>query len=138
MKELERRAGAALRVVFRNFPLGNIHPYAEGAAEAAEAAGAQGRFWEMHDQLFQHQHHLERSDLEQYAEQIGLDLDRFRDDLDSGRWTDKVRRHFRGGVMSGVNGTPTFFVNGLRHDGDYALETLLEVVARAERETAVR
>ena len=131
IKELERRAGKMLRVVFRNFPLSTIHPNAEGAAEAAEAAGAQGKFWEMHDALFEHQQQLGASALAGYAELAGLDVERFRSELDSGAWRGRVRENFRSGVMSGVNGTPTFFINGRRHDGDYSIEALLEAVKQA-------
>ena len=131
VREVEERAGDLLRVVFRNFPLNTIHPLAEGAAEAAEAAGAQGRFWEMHDTLFEHQRRLNPSDLERYAESIGLDLDRFRTELAEGAWRETVRQQFRGGIMSGVNGTPTFFINGVRHDGDYSVEAILAAVEKA-------
>jgi protein-disulfide isomerase len=131
LKELERRAGETLRVVFRNFPLSTIHPQAEGAAESAEAANAQGKFWEMHDMLFEHQRRLNPGDLEQYAKAVGLDMDRFRSELASGAWRNTVRDHFRGGIMSGVNGTPTFFINGARHDGDYSVEALLEAINAA-------
>ena len=131
VKELEKKAGKILRVIFRNFPLTNVHPNAEGAAEAAEAAGAQGKFWEMHDMLFEHQNRLGRSDLEQYAAHLGIDVSRFGKDLDAGAYRAKVREHFRSGVLSGVNGTPTFFINGRRHDGDYSLEALLRAVNEA-------
>jgi len=128
LKKLEHLAGDIVRVVFRNFPLTNLHPHAQQAAEAAESAGEQGKFWEMHDLIFEHRHYLTRTDLEKYAGRAGVELDRFREDLDTHRWARKVRDHFRSGVVSGVNGTPTFFVNGLRHDGGYQLEELLRVV----------
>lgn len=125
VKVLQRRLGGRLRVGFRNFPLANLHPQAKPAAEAAESAGAQGRFWEMHDLLFENQERLDRGDLERYAEQAGLDLARFRSDLEAKRWEGRVREQFRSGVISGVNGTPTFFINARRHDGGYSLEELL-------------
>lgn len=131
LKELEQQAGELLRVVFRNFPLTNLHPHAEAAAQAAEAAGAQGKFWEMHDMIFENQRALDRQSLERYAQAIGLDLDRFRSELDSGIWAERVREHFMSGVRSGVNGTPTFFLNGRRHDGGYRLEELLAAVTEA-------
>lgn len=131
VKELEQRAGSELRVVFRNFPLTNALPQAESAAEAAEAAAAQGKFWEMHDTIFEHQRRLGRADLRQYAEIVGLDTERFVGDLEAGAWASRVREHFRSGVMSGVNGTPTFFINGVRHDGEYSLEALLAAVLAA-------
>jgi protein-disulfide isomerase len=132
VKELERLAGDTLRVVFRNFPLHTIHPQAESAAEASEAAAAQGRFWEMHDALFEHQRRLNPGDLERYAEGVGLDMQRFRAELGNATWQEKVRQQFRGGIMSGVNGTPTFFINGVRHDGDYSVEGLLQAIKAAE------
>jgi protein-disulfide isomerase len=128
LKKLEQVAGDLVRVVFRNFPLTNLHPHAQQAAEAAESAGDQGKFWEMHDLIFEHQHFLDRTDLESYAERAGVEMVRFREDLDTRRWAPRVREHFRSGVVSGANGTPTFFVNGLRHDGGYQLEELLRVV----------
>jgi protein-disulfide isomerase len=106
-----------IALVFRNFPLSALHPHAETAAEAAEAAGAQGRFWEMHDVLFQNQDALDVDSLLAYADALTLDLVRFADDLDSRRFAARVREDFLSGVRSGVSGTPTFFINGLRHEG---------------------
>jgi protein-disulfide isomerase len=115
--ELERIAGDRMCYVFRNFPLTNAHPHAELAAEAAEAAGTQGRFWEMHSVLYEHQDALEPDDLAEYAAVIGLDVRRFVSDLAEHRYAARVREDFLSGVRSGVNGTPTFFMNGLRYDG---------------------
>jgi protein-disulfide isomerase len=120
VKAVQRALGNQLRFVFRNFPLAEAHPHARLAAQAAEAAGAQGRFWEMHDMLFEHQHALEPADILAYARSIGLDIARFEQDLEAGTYTKKVRDDFRNGVRSGVNGTPTFFVNGERYDGSWA------------------
>jgi protein-disulfide isomerase len=125
VKEVQSRLGEQLRFVFRNFPITTSHPHAELAAEAAEAADAQGKFWEMHDLLYESQQHLEEPDLHRYAEQLGLDVDRFDDELTRHVHAERVREYFMSGVRSGVNGTPTFYVNGFRHDGDYELETLL-------------
>jgi protein-disulfide isomerase len=125
VKEVQSRLGDQLRFVFRNFPITTSHPHAELAAEAAEAADAQGKFWEMHDLLYESQQHLEQADLHRYAEQLGLDVDRFDDELTRHVHAERVREDFMSGVRSGVNGTPTFYVNGVRHDGDYQLETLL-------------
>jgi protein-disulfide isomerase len=125
VKEVQSRLGEQLRFVFRNFPITTSHPHAELAAEAAEAADAQGKFWEMHDLLYESQQHLEEPDLHRYAEQLGLDVDRFDDELTRHVHAERVREDFMSGVRSGVNGTPTFYVNGFRHDGDYELETLL-------------
>jgi protein-disulfide isomerase len=122
VKRAQREMGDQLRFVFRNFPLAEMHPHARLAAQAAEAAGAQGRFWEMHDMLFEHQDALEPQDLIGYAESAGLDVPRFERDLEAGTYAKKVRDDFRSGVRSGVNGTPTFFVNGDRYDGSWANE----------------
>ena len=119
VKALQERLGDRLRVVFRNFPLSESHPHAEHAAEAAEAAGAQGRFWEMHDMLYENQGALGDRALIGYATQLGLDAARVTRELESGTFADKVRADFRGGVRSGVNGTPTFFINGERYDGSW-------------------
>jgi protein-disulfide isomerase len=125
VKEVQSRLGDRLRFVFRNFPITTSHPYAERAAEAAEAAGSQGKFWEMHDLLYENQKRLEDADLHRYAAQLGLDAQAFAEDLANGAHTGRVREDFMSGVRSGVNGTPTFYINGLRYDGDYELENLL-------------
>jgi protein-disulfide isomerase len=119
------------RLGFRNFPLAQIHPHAQRAAEAAEAAGAQGSFWEMHDLLFERQDALEDEDLVAYAAELGLDLDRFQLELMQGDYTDRVREDFLSGVRSGVNGTPTFFINGVRHEGPWDVETLAAAITTA-------
>jgi len=125
LKEVQSRLGDRLRFVFRNFPITTSHPHAELAAEAAEAADAQRKFWEMHDLLYESQQHLEAADLHRYAEQLGLDVGRFDNELARHVHAERVREDFMSGVRSGVNGTPTFYLNGVRHDGDYELETLL-------------
>jgi protein-disulfide isomerase len=117
---IRRYMGDNLRCVFRHFPLAEAHPHARHAAEAAEAAGAQGKFWEMHDILFQNQDALEDADLIMYAARIGIDFQRVSQELAAGTYTRKVRDDFRGGVRSGVNGTPTFFINGIRFDGNWS------------------
>ena len=117
---IQKRLGPRLRFVFRNFPLGEAHPHAAHAAEAAEAAAAQGRFWEMHDLLYERQNALEDDQLIEYAETLGLDARRVARELADGTWTPAVRADFMSGVRSGVNGTPTFFINGDRFDGDWA------------------
>jgi protein-disulfide isomerase len=133
VKALQQRLGDRLRFVFRNFPLTNAHPHAAHAAEAAETAAAQGEdtFWAMHDRLYEHQWALDDAHLEQYAAAIGLDVGRFDREMEAGRHQDRVREDFLSGVRSGVNGTPTFFINGARHDGAYDLDVLLEAVERA-------
>jgi protein-disulfide isomerase len=122
VKSAQRRLGSRLRFVFRTFPLAEAHPHAQHAAEAAEAAGAQGKFWEMHDMIFEHQDALEDEDLVEYAEALGLDTVRLARELLTGVYAKRVRADFRSGVRSGVNGTPTFFLNGLRYDGDWGDE----------------
>jgi len=117
VKAIQERLGDQLCFAFRNFPLGNMHPYAEHAAEAAEAAGAQGHFWEMHDALFENQDALEDRDLAEYASALGLDAERLMNEIQSGAHTARVREDFRSGTRNGVNGTPTFFINGVRYDG---------------------
>jgi protein-disulfide isomerase len=123
--------GDDLRFAFRHFPITTIHPYAEGAAEAAEAAGAQGQFWEMHDWLFEHQDSLAPNDIVKAASLLELDVDRFVADLAQHRFAPRVREDFMSGVRSGVNGTPTFFINGLRHDGEWDFESLLAALQQA-------
>ena len=140
VKKIQQRLGSQLRFVFRNFPLSTLHPNAQSAAEAAEAAGAQGRFWEMHDLLLEHQRTLTDAALTQYAETVGLDSHRFQRDLADRSFEARVREDFRSGVRSGVNGTPTFFINGIRYDGAWDFELLLEALrARVEAsETSLR
>ena len=134
VQEVRRRVGPPLRFVYRHFPLTNVHPHAELAAEAAEAAGAQGRFWEMHDRLFEHQDALADEDLVAHAEVLELDVERFVRELAAGTHTPRVRQDFTSGVRSGVNGTPSFYINGVRYDGQFDLASLLgaiEAVLRA-------
>jgi protein-disulfide isomerase len=131
IKQVQSRMGDRLRFVFRNFPITTSHPHAEQAAEAAEAAAAQGTFWEMHDLLYENQQHLEPSDLHRYAEQLGLDGREFDEELAQHVHADRVREDFMSGVRSGVNGTPTFYINGARHDDSYELETLLAALESA-------
>ena len=121
VKAAQRALGDDLAVVYRHFPLAEAHPHARLAAEASEAAGAQGKFWEMHDMLFEHQDALEEQDLLTYADALDLDRGRLAQELETGTYAQKVRRDFRGGVRSGVNGTPTFFINGTRFDGDWSV-----------------
>jgi protein-disulfide isomerase len=128
---LLERLGRRVRFVFRHFPLTMVHPHAQHAAEAAEAAGAQGRFWEMHDVLFENQELLSDRDLQSHAAALGLDIGRFSSELASHVHTPRVREDFLSGVRSGVNGTPTFFVNGVRHDGSYEFDSLLESIEAA-------
>jgi protein-disulfide isomerase len=128
MKRLQQMLGDQLCFVFRHFPLTQLHPDALQAAEAAEAAGVQGRFWEMHDLLFENQDALDEPDLVSYAEELGLDLDRFTRDLEEHRFVERIERDLIEGTRSGVHGTPTFFLNGFRHEGGYTAEALLDEI----------
>jgi Na+/H+ antiporter NhaA len=131
LRELLSRCDDDLRFVFRHLPLADVHPHAQLAAEAAEAAGAQGRFWEMHDLLFEHQDALTPRDLRGYAEQLGLDVDRFSEDLRRRRHAERVRDDVMSADASGVSGTPTFFINGRRHYGAYDIDSLTAAVRQA-------
>jgi protein-disulfide isomerase len=120
-----------MRFVFRNFPLTQAHPHAQHAAEAAEAAAVQGKFWEMHDYLFEHQQALDDAHLVHYAVALHLDEETFKREMTTHVYMNRVREDFLSGVRSGVNGTPTFYIDGVRHDASYALETLLAAIEAA-------
>jgi protein-disulfide isomerase len=124
VKALQKKFGEQLRFVFRNFPLREAHPYAEAAAEAAEFAGAHGKFWEMHDLIYENQDALSEQLLAELAQRLRLDVKALAKALETGEFANRVKKDFVGGVRSGVNGTPTFFINGERHDADFELETL--------------
>jgi len=136
VKELQRHLGTRLRFVFRNFPLTTVHPHAQHAAEAAEAAGAQGRYWPMHDMLFEHQGSLTDEALVKYARALDLDTTRFAGELRRHHYAARVREDVASGIDSGVSGTPTFYIKGVRHDAPYNLETLLAAVSVAARNRA--
>ncbi|HET6815992.1 MAG TPA: Na+/H+ antiporter NhaA [Mycobacteriales bacterium] len=123
--------------VWRHLPLDDVHPHARLAAEATEAAHAQGAFWEMHDLLFEHQDALRFGDLVRYAEELGLDTDRFAEDLRQRAYAARVANDVDGADLSGVSGTPTFFVNGRRHQGAFDLETLSAAVKAAGARAAL-
>ena len=133
LRELRRLAGPGMRFVYRHFPLTSSHPHAQHAAEAAEAAGAQGAFWPMHDALFTNQQALTDRDLVGYAAQLGLDAEAVATALANQTYEPNVREDFMSGVRSGVSGTPTFFINGVRYDGDYTLDALARAVQKAGR-----
>jgi protein-disulfide isomerase len=128
IKEIQRRLGNKLRFVFRNFPLTEIHLHAQHAAEAAEAAAAQNKFWDMHDHLYEHQQALDDEHLEKYAAKVGLDLTRFNNDMSTSAHAGRIREDFLSGIHSGVNGTPTFYINGIRYNDSWDLDTLLETL----------
>ena len=131
VKALQQELGARLCFAFRNFPLANAHPHAQLAAEAAEAAGAQGKFWEAHDMIFENQEALEPEDLAQYATIVGIDVPRLVNELQTGVHAPRVREDFQAGVRAGVNGTPTFFINGERYDGVPDFDSLLAALTQS-------
>ena len=124
LKQVRADLGDALRFVFRHMPLTAIHPMAELAAEAAEAAAAQGKFWPMHDALYENQRQLSSALVSALATRLGLDMARFTADLRSRRHAEKVRQDIAGAERSGVQGTPAFFIDGRRYSGPYDAETL--------------
>jgi protein-disulfide isomerase len=131
IKAVQARMDQRLRFVYRNFPITTSHPHAQQAAESAEAAATQGRFWEMHDVLFENQKRLRDEDLRAYAKALALDLERFERELAEHVHAGRVHEDFMSGVRSGVNGTPTFYINGVRHDDSYEAETLLSALETA-------
>jgi protein-disulfide isomerase len=131
--QIREELGDKLRFVFRNFPLTEVHPHAEHAAEIAEAAGAHGKYWEMHDLLYQNQQALDDKDLAKYAHLVGLPATEVKRALEQQGYMEHLREDFLSGVRSGVNGTPTFFINGIRHDGSYDFETLMGAIADAPK-----
>lgn len=129
VKRIIEKMGNDIKFIFRNFPLATLHPQAKQAAQAAESAGAQGKFWEMHDLLFENQKNLQNSDLESYAEQLGIDVEEFKNDMDNQAYLRKVESDFESGVRSGVNSTPTFYINGERFDGELNEESIQEILS---------
>jgi protein-disulfide isomerase len=128
VKQVQKHFGKRLGFVFRNFPLSEMHPHAEDAAETAEFAATKGQFWEMHDAIFENQEDLDDSLLLKLAQDLRLSPDALETALQDGQFTQRVKDDFLGGVRSGVNGTPTFFINGQRHDGPFELEDLVEAI----------
>ncbi len=131
LQSVQQEFGTRLRLVYRHYPLSGIHKHAQMAAEAAEAAAVQGRFWEMHDLLFQNQDALERKHLLQYAGQLELDVDRFSRELKQESHLERVRQDFIAGVQNGVNGTPGLFLNGVRQPGVFDQGALKALLAEA-------
>ena len=130
VKKVQKELGSELRFVFRNFPLTNMHEHAMNAAETAEAASAQGKFWPMHDFLYEHQATLgDHSVALGYAKRLGLDTQRFEREIAQHVYQKRIKDDFMGGVRSGVNGTPTFYVNGVRHDEDAVSKALIEALS---------
>lgn len=129
VKKVQKQLGQKLRFVFRNFPLTRIHLYAENGAETAEAANAQGKFWEMHDFLYEHQDTLADPKLAlDFAKKLGLDIERLQREMSKHTYLLRIKEDFNSGIRSGVNGTPTFYVNGVRHDGDPTAKELVKAL----------
>ena len=128
IKRVQKHFGPRLRFVFRNFPLNEIHPNAEAAAEAAEFAATHGRFWEMHDGIYENQKKIGLQFFIELAETLALSAPVLREALAAREFAPRVKEDFLGGVRSGVNGTPTFFINEQRHDGPFEFEVLVEAI----------
>jgi protein-disulfide isomerase len=134
VKQVQEELGERLRFVFRNFPITNSHPYAEWAAEIAEGAAVQGKFWEIHDLLYENQEHLgEESYFAPYEKKLGLDSTKLRREVAAHTHLPRIQEDFDSGVRSGVNGTPTFYINGVRHDGAPDFDSMLAALERAAR-----
>jgi protein-disulfide isomerase len=134
VKLLLKHFDGAIRVVFRHFPLEEVHPHALHAALAAECAAAQGRFWQMHDLLFQNRQHLKLPQLRGYAQQLDLDMARYDAEMEQQLYLQRIREQIDGGRQSGVRGTPTFFVDGRIEDVSFDLHRLFDAVDRVLRE----
>jgi|SRR5579864_3428408 len=133
VQRVQKHFGKNLRFIFRNFPLGEMHPHAVAAAETAEFAGAHGKFWEMHDLLFENQESLGEPLFLELATTLKLSPTAMKKALEERTYESRVRADFSGGVRSGVNGTPTFFINGHRHDSSFDFETLVSAIDGAMR-----
>lgn len=131
VKAVQAQMGDKLRFVFRNFPLTEMHPHAAHAALAAESAGTMGKFWEMHDTLYENQRALTDDHLRQYAQKVGIDATTLMEAVQNGEAADRVEEDFSTAVRSGVNGTPTFFINGVRRDAGWDEEKLLAALQAA-------
>lgn len=139
IKEVQKRLGDNLRFVFRHFPTVQTHPHSLRAAEAVEAAGAQGKFWEMHDQLFTHQQALEDRDLSHYARRIGLDVDRFTHDMTANTFLKQIEADYNRSLFDEhVTGTPTFYINEVRYTGATDAESLVDAIVQADTEGRIR
>jgi len=131
VKRVQKHFAKRLAFVFRNFPLSQMHPHAEAAAETAEFAASHNKFWEMHDLLYENQDRLDEEHLSALTEELGLDPAELQESLKSKAFQARVKADFSGGVRSGVNGTPTFFINGQRHDGSYDYDSLVDAIEQA-------
>lgn len=132
VKKLQKQFGKRMRFVYRNFPLVEIHPMAEPAAEAAEFAAAEGKFWEMHDAIFEHQTRLSLSMLTRQAEALGLDGEAAREAIEDERFEERIAADAAGGAKAGVHGTPTFFINGERYEGEWEFSEMVAAIEAAK------
>jgi protein-disulfide isomerase len=123
VKEIMKEFNDKIYFVFRNFPLSDIHPHAQRAAEAAEASAAQNKFWQMHDYLFEHQDELDDIHLSNYAKKMDLDIGKFKKEMSGHVYAYLIDASLKSGIDSGVEGTPTFFVNGVRYEDSWDLDT---------------
>jgi protein-disulfide isomerase len=130
VKEIMSQFADKIYFVFRNFPLNDIHPHAQHAAEAAEAAAAQDKFWQMHDYLFEHQKALDDNHLFEYAQKVGLDIGRFKKEISGHIYAPLIYESLKNGIDSGVEGTPTFFVNGVHYEDSWDLDTFSNVLKK--------
>ena len=133
VQAIQQQLGDQLRFVYRNFPLTEIHPHALHAAFAAEAAAAQGKFWQLHDYIFHHQHTLADADLAKFAEAVGLDMQQYARDMTEQRALARIEEDVEGGLRSGVQGTPTFFINGVMYRDSWEHDTLLAALQAASQ-----
>lgn len=133
VKRIQKQLGKKLRFVFRNFPLIDSHPHAGTAAMTAEFAAANNKFWQMHDLLYENQQKLEMPDLVGYAQSLSLSATDLQAAIENEIYVDRIKQDFLGGVRSGVNGTPTFFINGTRHNGSFEYEDLLASIEEVEK-----
>ena len=131
VKKLQKHFGKRMRFVFRHFPLVEIHPMAEPAAEATEFAAAEGKFWEMHDAIFEHQTRLSVSMLTRQAEALGLDGEAAKEAIEDERFAERIEADSTGGAKAGVHGTPTFFINGERYEGEWEYGEMVAAVGAA-------
>lgn len=138
VKSIQQQLGDELKFVFRNFPLSKIHPNAFNASVATEAAGLQYKFWEMHDIIFENQKSLDEDYILLYASRIGLDLERFHSDVRQKMVQEKVEKDFESGIRSGVNRTPTFFINGVKYEGEWSGDELLQYLKMLLTESSIK
>jgi protein-disulfide isomerase len=131
VKEIIRQFGDKIYFVFRNFPLNDIYPHAQAAAEAAEAAAAQDKFWEMHDYLFEHQKALDYHHFLEYAQKVRLDIEKFKKDMSGHAYASLIEQSLKSGVDSGVEGIPTFFVNGVHYEDSWDIDTLSSFIKKS-------